>query len=182
MNKILSIILIVVLALSFVSCSKKGEKAASAGNRNVTSKTGEIDEEDDIQIENVKIKESDLSEKYRTDLVPIFKGSVIMTTMESPNHDIVGVGCYTKKSYEEVKKYYQDIMSKYEIRNEQEYNDPDPDELPTYYIDAQLGEKLYAAVYIIDVSNAPDDYFEGEDKLPKNARTAFSLQYVDQGE
>jgi len=102
MNKILSIILIVVLALSFVSCSKKGEKAASAGNRNVTSKTGEIDEEDeedeedDIQIEDVKIKESDLSEKYRTDLVPIFKGSVIMTKMESPNHDIVGVGCYTK--------------------------------------------------------------------------------------
>ena len=57
-------------------------------------------ETDDLQVEYGKIKESDLSDKYRTDLVPIFKGSVIMSAIEDPDHKMVGLGCYSKNHIE----------------------------------------------------------------------------------
>ncbi|MGE5614979.1 MAG: hypothetical protein ACM3XR_11310 [Bacillota bacterium] len=178
MKRILATILIIVLALSFASCGNKAEKAASAGNRQAQG--NETGETDDLQVEYGKIKESDLSDKYRIDLVPIFKGSVIMSTIEDPDHKMVGLGCYSKKPYKEIKEYYKEIMSKYEIKNEQENTDPYFDEPPSYYIEAQLGEKVYAAVNVIDASKAPDDYFEGgEFEVPKDAKTVFSLIFTN---
>ena len=101
MKRILSVILVIMLALSFASCGNREEKAASAGSRQESglengsqnkedkaqgNETGEQGETDDLQAEHGKIKESDLSDKYRTDLVPVFKGSVILGTMEAQNH------------------------------------------------------------------------------------------------
>ena len=106
MKRILSVILVIMLALSFASCGNREEKAASAGSRQESglengsqnkedkaqgNETGEQGETDDLQAEHGKIKESDLSDKYRTDLVPVFKGSVILGTMEAQNHPIVGL-------------------------------------------------------------------------------------------
>lgn len=200
MKRILSVILIIMLALSCVSCGNKEEKAASADNRqesgseNVSenkedkaqgNETGETVENEAIetggaQIEYGKIKESDLSDKYRTDLVPIFKGGVIMSTIEDPDHGMVGLGCYSKKPFKEVKEYYKGIMSKYEIQNEQENNDTYLDELPSYYAEAQVSDTVYAIVNVIDASKAPDDYFNDEEfELPKDAKTVFSLIFTN---
>jgi hypothetical protein len=178
MKRILAVILIIMLALSCASCGNKGEKAASAGNHKAQG--NETGETDDLQVEYGKIKESDLSDKYRTDLVPIFKGSVIMSAIEDPDHKMVGLGCYSKKSYREVKSYYKEIMSKYETKNEQENIEAHLYDLPSYYIEAQIGEEAYAIVNVIDASKAPDDYFEGEEfEVPKDAKTVFSLIFTN---
>ena len=119
MKRILSVILIIMLALSCVSCGNKEEKAASADNRqesgseNVSenkedkaqgNETGETVENEAIetggaQIEYGKIKESDLPrDKYRTDLVPILKDSVIIGTMVNTDFNLYEMLCYSKKT------------------------------------------------------------------------------------
>jgi len=180
MKRILSVILIIMLALSCVSCGNKEEKAASADNRQESGSENISENKAQKNEKYGKIKESDLSDKYRTDLVPIFKGGVIMSTIEDPDHGMVGLGCYSKKPFKEVKEYYKGIMSKYEIQNEQENNDTYLDELPSYYAEAQVSDTVYAIVNVIDASKAPDDYFNDEEfELPKDAKTVFSLIFTN---
>jgi|GEM_PF-3370343 len=201
MKRILSVILVIMLALSFASCGNREEKAASAGSRQESglengsqnkedkaqgNETGEQGETDDLQAEHGKIKESDLSDKYRTDLVPVFKGSVILGTMEAQNHPIVGLVCYSKKRYKEVKSYYQEIMSKYEIYKEEEDDDLFWQDTSTYYVEAFVDDGIIVNAKIIDLTGVPDEYFDRiqlEDvELPKDAKTLFTLQYANYNE
>lgn len=201
MKKIFSVILVIMLVLSFAACGNREEKAASAGSRQESglengsqnkedkaqgNETGEKGETDDLQVDHGKIKESDLSDKYRTDLVPIFKGSVILSTMESQNHPVVGLVCYSKKPYKEVKSYYKKIMSKYEIYKEEEDNDLIWIDTSTYYVEARVNDGILVNAKIIDLTDAPDEYFDSihlEDaELPKDAKTLFSLQFINYNE
>ncbi len=166
-NRILSFILVLLLAVSFVSCGKEDKRETN----------GPAEDSMEDMIETGKIKESDLSDNYRTDLVPIFKGSIIVSTKEDPNHGMSALGCYSKKSYKEVKEYYKKVMSQYYIRNEEETYETSLYEVPSYYVEAQIGEKIFAVVKVLNASEDPDKYFSEESGIPKNAKTIFSIQF-----
>jgi len=179
MKRILSVILIIMLALSCVSCGNKEEKAASADNRqesgseNVSenkedkaqgNETGETVENEAIetggaQIEYGKIKESDLPrDKYRTDLVPILKDSVIISTMVNTDFNLYEMLCYSKKPYDEVKAYYQEIMSEYTITYEEEINNENLYDAPTYLLEAETSDEISVFVMITDLTQIPENF------------------------
>jgi len=199
-RRLLSIILIILVALSLASCGIEVKKAGSSDNNQKSgledlsgnkednaqgNETGEKDETGgtDEPAEPGKIKESDLSEKYRIDLVPIFKGSVIFSTMEDPDHKAYSLGCYSKKPYKEVKAYYKELMSNYDIESEQEENDPFSIDPASYNLEAFVGDEVYVGIYIIDLTDVSDDELDSmhfEDfEMPKDAKTMFSLQFYN---
>lgn len=176
-SKILLIILILA-AFLFTSCGDNGKKAVSSNNHQESSiedaggykedetQTDEPAEAGDMDepAKPGKIKESDLSEEYRTDLVPIFKGSVIVDAEEDPDHNMYMLLCYSNKQYDAIKAYYKECMSKYETQNELE------DDV-IYIVEGFIDDTVYMMINVVDLTK--DD---SPDK-PKDARTGFSLIY-----
>jgi len=199
-RRLLTIILIILVAFSLASCGIEVKKAGTADNNQKSSledpsgnkednaqgnETGEKDEtgETDEPAEPGKIKESDLSEKYRIDLVPIFKGSVIFATMDDPNHKTYSLGCYSKKTYKEVKAYYKKLMSNYDIESEEEDDDPFSSDPTSYSLEAFVNDDVYVAFKLIDLTDIPEDeldrmHFE-DFEMPKDAKTMFSLRFYN---
>ena len=87
--------------------------------------------------------------------------------------------CYAiqKKPYDEVKAYYQEIMSEYTITYEEEINNENLYDAPTYLLEAETSDEISVFVMITDLTQIPDDKLETLEKVPKDAKTEFSLEF-----
>lgn len=126
-SRIMPIILIIMVAFSFASCGGKENKTVSSGNHQESSledvsgnnKDNAPRDETDNPAEAGDIDESELPEGYRTDLVPIFKGGVIVEAQEDAAESMYMLACYSDKPYAAVEAFYKEIMSNYQILDEQ---------------------------------------------------------------
>lgn len=171
-SRILSVILIILVAFSFASCGGKEKEAGPSGNRQESSledksgnKKDESQGEDSDKTDKAgDIDESELSEGFRTDLVPIFKGGVIVEAEEDASESMCMLACYSDKPYAAVEAFYKEIMSNYQILDEQV-------DSGFYYVTGNISDTDSIDIIVQDMSDADD--FE----LPKGAKTMFQLMY-----
>lgn len=171
-SRILSVILIILVAFSFASCGGKGNKPVSSGNHQESgfedksgNKKDESQEEDSDKPDKAgDIDESELSEGFRTDLVPIFKGGVIVEAEEDTSESACMLACYTDKPYAAVEAFYKEIMSNYEILDEQV-------DTGFYYVAGNISKTDSIDIIVHDMSDSDDP------ELPKDVKTVFQLMY-----
>lgn len=172
-SRILSVILIILVAFSFASCGGKEKEAGPSGNRQESSledKSGDNKETKtanngtDESAKAGDIDESELPEAFRIDLVPIFKGSVIVDVEEDTDHSFNMVTCYSDKPFAAVEAFYKQIMSNYQVRDEQENTG-------SYYVEGSISDLDAIMIQVVDVSK------EDDPEKPKNANTGFQLAF-----
>jgi hypothetical protein len=175
-RKKLSIILIILIAFSFASCGVKEKRAGSSdthqessienlsGNKKetITAKNGT-----DEPAKAGDVDESELPEGFRTDLVPIFKGSVIAEVEEDTRHSMNILTCYSDKPFATVEAFYKEIMSNYQIQDEQK-------DSGSYYVSGFISDMDFMMIQVVDLSK------EDDLEKPKNAKTGFQLIYQAQ--
>jgi len=176
-SRLLSIILIILVAFSFASCGANMKKTESTGNHQESSlkdvsgnnKDNAPRDETDKPAEAGDIDESELPEGFRTDLVPIFKGGVIVDAQEDPvmpEFLMYMLTCYSDKPYAVVEAFYKQIMSNYRILDEQA-------DSGFYYVTGYLNDTDAIDIVVQDLSQS--DHSE----LPKGANTLFQLMYKE---
>jgi hypothetical protein len=120
-NRLLSIILIFLVAFSFASCGVEVKNAEPAGKHQESgledvsgsNKDNVPGDKTDKPAKVGDIDESELPEGFRTDLVPIFKGGVIVDAQEDagmPEFIVHILSCYSDKPYAAVQEFYKEIM------------------------------------------------------------------------
>lgn len=181
-RRLLSIILIILVALSFASCGIEVKKAGSSDNHqesgiddiggnnkgkaqrnNTDETTGDMDE---LAIAG-DMDESELPEGFRTDLVPIFKGSVILDVLEDaemPDFLVYSLTCYSDKPFAAVQAFYKEIMSNHQVQDEQV-------DKGFYFVTGNINDTDTIDIYVQDLSEM------GGSEFPKDAKTMFELMY-----
>lgn len=190
--RIMSIILIFLMAFSFTSCSRaqrddeasedrqagenyKNNKDNDKGNSADKTDAGTVDAGavdagkadigDDVYA--IDVADAKLPEELRTDLVPIMKGSKILEFTEDPSMTeffIYHVACSSELPYEAVMSFYKELMSHYDVDYEDEQDD-------TYVIAGKMDDSNSIEIIVINVNGEVGPHY------PKGTNTYFELMY-----
>lgn len=175
-NRLLAILVSALLFFPLASCGIIGKKDDPVDSRHVSGIENAGDDKEEGEKASVEadeleetgdIEEAELPEGFRTDLVPLFKGSVILDAVEDagmPDFLTYSVTCCSDKPFIAVAAFYKEIMSHHQILEEQE-------DAGYYYVTGSIGETDMIDIGVQDMSEIDDA------DLPEYAKTVIQLMY-----